>query len=136
VTAEIAIVNRQAIVLAADSALTIGRQRVWKNSNKLFSLGPNNDLAVMVYGGGEFIGYGWELIVKLFRSEICAAAEFATVEEAAAAFIAFLSDHRLCPDEVNRETYPIVFLSSLETINKLRDPAEGRNAERAALISA
>lgn len=36
VTAEVAIITRQAVVLAADSAVTIGQRRVWKTANKLF----------------------------------------------------------------------------------------------------
>lgn len=66
-TAEIAIINRQAIALAADSAVTVGRKRVWKNTNKLFSLGPANDIGVMVYNTGDFLGVSWEVIVKEFR---------------------------------------------------------------------
>ena len=78
-TAEIAIVNRNGIALAADSALTIGSDRVWNSSNKLFSLGPDNDIAVMVYGAGQFEGFPWELIIKLFRKET-ADQRFSTVE--------------------------------------------------------
>ena len=62
-----AIINRFGIALAADSAVTIGNERVWKSTNKLFSLGPNSDIAIMIYGGGDFIGVPWEIIIMSFR---------------------------------------------------------------------
>lgn len=67
-TAEIAIVNQSAVALAADSAVTIGRDRVWKTTNKLFSLSPANDIGIMIYGAADFISYPWETIIKLFRT--------------------------------------------------------------------
>jgi hypothetical protein len=63
-TAEIAIINRSGIALAADSAVTVGRERVWKSANKLFSLGPHNSIGVMVYNSGDFIGFPWEIIIN------------------------------------------------------------------------
>ena len=63
-TAEIAILNRHAVVLAADSAVTIGRHRAWKTANKLFSLSPANDIGITIYGSGDFLGYSWEIVAK------------------------------------------------------------------------
>lgn len=69
-TAEIAIMNRTGIALAADSAVTIGRERVWKNSNKLFHLAPSTDVAIMVYGNGSHCGLPWEVVVKQYRKKL------------------------------------------------------------------
>jgi len=69
-TAEIAIVNSQAIALAADSAITVGRERVWKHANKLFSLGPVHDIGIMIYNSGDFLGVPWEIIIKQFRASV------------------------------------------------------------------
>jgi hypothetical protein len=88
-TAEIAIVNRQAIALAADSAITVGRERVWKYANKLFSLGPRHDIGVMIYNAGEFLGIPWDVIIKQFRTS-CHDLAFGTVEDCATAFLSFL----------------------------------------------
>ena len=71
-TAEIAILNRVAVALAADSALTISsrsnqrKERVWKTTNKLFSLSPENDIGIMIFGAGDFCGTPWETVIKLF----------------------------------------------------------------------
>jgi len=68
-TTEIAIMNRQGIALAADSAVTIGEERVWKTANKLFSLGPSHDIGIMMHGSAEHLGHSWETIIKLFRKK-------------------------------------------------------------------
>jgi hypothetical protein len=88
-TTEIAILNRQGIALAADSAVTIGQQRVWKTANKLFSLSPHNDMAIMAYGSGDFVSFPWETIVKCFRHKV-GPRQFATVNECAEEFIRYL----------------------------------------------
>lgn len=100
-TAEIAIANRQAIALAADSAVTIGRERVWKHANKIFSLGPTNDIAIMIYGSGEFAGFPWDTIVKTFRTEV-GERQFGTVAECAEGVLTFLRDRRFKPDVQSR----------------------------------
>jgi hypothetical protein len=88
-TTEIAIMNRQGIALAADSAVTVGRQRVWKTANKLFSLAPHNDIAVMAYGSGDFISFPWETIIKSFRLQV-GPKKFKTVKECADELIQYL----------------------------------------------
>lgn len=62
-TSEVAILNRHGIAIAADSAITIGQHRVWKTSNKIFSLSPRNDMAIMIYGGADFGGLPWETLI-------------------------------------------------------------------------
>ncbi len=100
-TAEIAIANRQAIVLAADSAVTIGGERVWKHGNKIFSLGPTNDIAVMIYGSGEFSGFPWDTVIKTFRKETVDK-QFRTVSDCGSALLQFLRDPRFVPDATSR----------------------------------
>jgi hypothetical protein len=95
-TAEIAIVNRQGIALAADSAVTIGRNRVWKSANKLFSLGPVNDIAIMIYNSGDFVGISWEIIIKVFREHI-GNRRFNTVKQCEEAFFRYLDTMALPP---------------------------------------
>jgi ATP-dependent protease HslVU (ClpYQ) peptidase subunit len=89
-TTEIAILNRQAIALAADSAVTIGRQRVWKTANKLFSLAPHNDIAIMAYGSGDFISFPWETIIKCFRRKV-GTKQFAKTEDCASQLVSYLA---------------------------------------------
>lgn len=69
-TSEIAILNRSAVALAADSALTVRKEKVWNNTNKLFSVSRNNDIGVMIFGHGDHCGVSWEIIIKRFRKHI------------------------------------------------------------------
>lgn len=92
-TAEIAILNRHAVALAADSAVTIGGQRAWKTANKLFSLSPINDIGIMIYGSGDFSGCSWEIIAKTFRAQI-GNRTFSTVSECGEEFLDYLGSAR------------------------------------------
>ncbi len=116
-TAEIAIINRQAIALAADSAVTTGKKKVWKGGNKLFSLGPHNDIAVMIYGAAEFSGFPWETIIKTFRVER-AFVEFDTVEDCATDLVGFLRDNRFVADEVSERAQWGLILDQIEEIKR------------------
>lgn len=69
-TAEIAILNRHAIALAADSKVTIGGARMAKTYdtvNKLFTLSKIHPVGVMIYGNADFMKFPWETIIKLYR---------------------------------------------------------------------
>ncbi len=93
-TAEIVIVNSQAVALAADSAVTIGRKRVWKHANKLFSAGPQNDIGIMIYNSGELLSIPWESIVKEHRRS-SAGKVFNKVSEFSADFCDFVKSEKL-----------------------------------------
>ena len=114
-TAEIAIVNRQGIALAADSAVTIGRAKVWKTANKLFSLEPVNDIAIMIYNTGDFVGIPWEVLVKVFREDV-GKKVFLDVRECEAAFFNFL-DKTILP--ASSESDMTIFLVILDAIENL-----------------
>ena len=69
-TAEVAVINRSAIALAADSAVTIGMgssAKIFQSANKLFQLVEDAPVAIMVYNSASFYGVPWEIIVKQFR---------------------------------------------------------------------
>ncbi|WP_314407988.1 hypothetical protein [Pseudomonas kuykendallii] len=76
-TAEIAIMSRTAVVLAADSATTVtswkdGQQerRYFKGANKLFELSRSSPVGLMIYGSAGLQGVPWELPIKAFRETI------------------------------------------------------------------
>ncbi len=72
-TAEIAIMNKTAVALAADSAVTITKSddpnhhHVYHGVNKLFELTHEHPVAVMVYDSAEFMGIPWETVIKSYR---------------------------------------------------------------------
>jgi hypothetical protein len=71
-TAEIASVNRSALALAADSAVTIrigNTQKVYDSAEKIFEFSRKNPIALMVYNSVEFVGVPLDVIVRKYRNE-------------------------------------------------------------------
>ena len=89
-TAEIAILNRAAIALAADSAVTLAADlKVYKTANKIFPLSLDPPIVIMFYGAGSLGPIPWETIVQEYK-RTCASINYETVEEAGTHFIDFL----------------------------------------------
>ena len=105
-TAEIAIMNKEAIALASDSAVTmIGKsgQKIFTSANKLFALSKYHPVGIMVYGNAIFMGVPWETIIKVYRNNL-GKKKFNTLKEYASAFIEFLDNgNPLFPDSVQKE---------------------------------
>ncbi|WP_156022327.1 hypothetical protein [Sphingomonas sp. UNC305MFCol5.2] len=71
-TAEVVVMNKSAIALAADSKVTIGGSRMSKTYdtvNKLFTLSKIHPVGVMIYGNADFMQYPWETLIKLYRKQ-------------------------------------------------------------------
>jgi len=73
-TAEIAILNKLGVALAADSAVTISSggnsKKIYNSANKLFSLSKYEPVCIMVFDSAEFMGTPWETIIKLYRKNL------------------------------------------------------------------
>lgn len=73
-TSEVLILNKHAVVLAADSAVTTGpardgeHPRYSKTATKLFELSDNGKVAVTIFGGAQVDLVPWELAIKMFRA--------------------------------------------------------------------
>ena len=69
VTAEVAVLNKSAVALAADSAVTIVVDGVPKSyqADKLFALTESEPVGVMFFGNAEFMGVPWETLVHMYR---------------------------------------------------------------------
>lgn len=91
-TAEIAILNKTAIALAADSAVTLsaGRkeEKIFDSADKLFELSLCNPIAVMIYNGMNFMEVPLPSLIKEFR-QTCAGVD--RVQEAADSFLNYLA---------------------------------------------
>ncbi|MFC1941213.1 hypothetical protein ACFLWL_02240 [Chloroflexota bacterium] len=71
-TAEIVIMNKEAIALASDSAVTMTEeagQKIFTSANKLFSLSKYHPVGIMVYGNANFMDIPWETIIKIYREK-------------------------------------------------------------------
>lgn len=87
-TAEIGILNREAVALAADSAVTSG-SKIFPSANKIFTLSKNEPIGIMVYGSATFMAVPWETVVKEYRRQLGAGA-YGTLQEYAEDFLKYL----------------------------------------------
>src|SRR3569833_1281778 len=88
-TAEIAIINRSAVTLAADSAVTLtvrGGEKIYNAADKLFVISDTVPIGVMIYNNLDFMGVPLEVAIKEFRQKTARTC-YASVYEDAAAFI-------------------------------------------------
>ena len=71
-TAEIGVMNRLGVALAADSAVTIGgdTRKVFSSADKLFQLAMAAPVGIMIYGNASFIELPWEMVIKVFRTRL------------------------------------------------------------------
>lgn len=86
--------NKEAIALAADSAVTMGQERgqkIFTSANKLFVLSKYYPVGIMVYGSASFMGIPWESIIKIYRNK-SGKQKFDTLKEYADNFISFLNN--------------------------------------------
>ena len=70
-TAEIAIINRTAVTLAADSAIALdveGTSKVYNTADKLFELTTAYPVGVMVYNNMNYLEIPLEVVIKSYRN--------------------------------------------------------------------
>lgn len=102
-TAEIAIMNKEAVALASDSAVTVtgeNRQKIFTSANKIFRLTYYHPVGVMIYGNANFMSVPWDTIIKIYRNNL-GEKKFNTLKEYADSFIDFLdNENSLFPESV------------------------------------
>jgi len=96
-TAVVGILNRQAVAIAADSAVSING-RVLNSAMKIFTLSKYHPIGVMIYNNASFLTTPWETIIKLYRNNLKDKA-LNTVEDYQKDFIKFLHTEKFFTDE-------------------------------------
>lgn len=94
-TTEIAILNRGAVALAADSAVSVVTPtglKVYDGVNKLFELIRGRPVGLMIYNDAELSSRPWETIIKAYRDER-SDRSFPTLDEYVVDFRAFVRHH-------------------------------------------
>lgn len=72
-TAVVGILNKQAVALAADSAVTIGGsngRKIFNKANKVFTLSKQHPVGIMIYNSASFMATPWETIIKVYRKQL------------------------------------------------------------------
>lgn len=92
-TSEVVLMNRQAVAMAADSAVTISGDRylkTYQSADKLFPLVEGQPVAVMIYNNAEIMSTPWETVISLYREQ-ARGRPLDTVDAYAEDFMEFLS---------------------------------------------
>lgn len=104
-TALVSVMNKHAVAVAADSAVTITNSyghKVINGTNKLFTLSKYNPVGMMFCGDCNFMGTPWEVIIKLYRDKLHDD-RFETIEDYKNDFIKFLKEHNMfCSEKKQR----------------------------------
>ncbi len=121
-TSEVMIMNRQAVALAADSAVTYGggpEPVVTLEAEKILPL--TGSIALMVYSRGDVLGRSWSNIAHAF-SKAHGQSEFTSVSECARAFFSFVDQNRkLFPEAEERAEFEeLMRLAVLTVLNHAR----------------
>jgi len=90
VTSEILILNREAVALAADSAVTLTGEKIFSSANKIFRLRKDLPVGLMIYSRADFLGIPWETVIGLYRKKDNGAVS-PNLEDYGNRFIEFLS---------------------------------------------
>lgn len=91
-TAVVGILNKEAVAIAADSAVTIGNdkgRKILNRANKIFALSKRHPVGIMLYNSASFMGTPWEIIIKMYRDKL-KEKSFGTVQEYQDDFIKYL----------------------------------------------
>ena len=100
-TAIIGLLNKRGAAIAADSAVTRGRNyKFTKNGNKMIRLSDAVPISVMLTGNGAFCCTQWDIIIRHYRQHR-GDVKHETVEESVHDFFKYISDnHLFCDKEI------------------------------------
>jgi hypothetical protein len=103
-TAIVGVLNKHAVAIAADSAVTMGNtHKVINSANKIFTLSKYHPVAVMTYNNAAFMGVPWDIIIKEYRKQL-KDKSFPCLKDYADDFISFLHNrHFFCDDRTQHD---------------------------------
>ena len=128
-TAEVAIINKSAVVLAADSAVTISsgssHEKIFDSEDKLFELSNRNHIGVMINGDLDFMETPLSVLIKRYRKR---AGNYKRVSSGARQFLKFLSDFGADASDLTKKK--LVRFTLRSEFEKIKDRVERQVVER------
>ena len=119
-TAVIGILNKEAVAVAADSAVTIGWEngkKIYNTANKIFTLSKHAPVGIALYNSASFMTTPWETIIKIYREKL-GRKVFATMDEYQQDFFGFLKDKNYFVDiDFQKAFISNIFLAVFNYIN-------------------
>lgn len=116
-TAEVGVLNSVGVALAADSAVTIGKDKIYTSADKIFQLSCRAPVGVMIYGNADLVGLPWETVIKTYRQQL-GDRRFDTVTEYADDLVAYLENgsHGMFPGQQQHSHACTVVYSLLDEL--------------------
>ena len=91
-SAEVILMNKNGIAIAADSAVTIGNKtNIYNTADKMFMLSKYAPVGILIYNSSSMMGIQVELIIKQYRERL-GEKKFSTIKEYGDDFIKFCVD--------------------------------------------
>jgi len=137
-TAEVGVLNRTGVALAADSAVTAAfpTTKIYSSVDKLFQLSDDAPVGAMVYGSASFNGVPWETCVKGFRRDL-ARKSFPDLQSYALSLVEYLRTAKLLSSlEAERNLIGYTAISYLSHVRSLLEKAlsESLRSKRKRLV--
>jgi hypothetical protein len=118
-TAEVIIMNREAVALAADSAVTIEGSKIFTTAEKLFLLAPGHSVGVLIFNNAHFMELPWSAVIKLYRDKLLEGQlKLPTLNEYAKDFMMFLEarGNEIFPEEQQARIFSMTIHMFLEEV--------------------
>lgn len=122
-TAEIAILNKTAVALAADSAVTIGsgsNAKIYNTISKIFELSDTCPIGIMIFNRLDFMGLPLEVVIKEYRKRR-RGKSFSTVKLWKEDFVEFLVNEIPYSDRDRSQNEFYLISDGIERLNSLFD---------------
>jgi hypothetical protein len=106
-TAEVAILNKIGVALAADSIVTIttaNGDKTYNTANKLFALSKYHPIGILIWNSTDFSTIPLEVIIKEFRTQL-GRKSYATVADYSNAFMRYLKTRAPISAADQKETF-------------------------------
>lgn len=126
-TAVVGILNKYAVAIAADSAVTIGGssgKKIFNKANKVFTLSKHHPVGIMIYNSASFMNTPWETIIKVYRKQL-GSTSFPTLNEYKQNFIEFLRANNFYTDSKMQNAFLEYF--AVEILNSVFKEIETNN---------
>jgi hypothetical protein len=121
-TAVVSILNKQAAVIAADSAVTMDTskgRKILNTANKIFTLSKYHPIGIAIYNSAAFMETPWEVIIKQYRHQL-GKNSFPTVELYREDFLQYIKNSKklYAPPELQEQYLRIVLRELIQSLNQ------------------
>ncbi|NVN16952.1 hypothetical protein GUA46_01255 [Muricauda sp. HICW] len=120
-TAVIGILNKNAVALAADSAVTVSGsngRKIYNTANKIFTLSKYHPVSIVIYNSANFITTPWEIIIKIYRNEL-GEKSFPNLKDYSDNFFKFLKEKEFFnnPETISHSIQSLIYHSFNDLID-------------------